>query len=89
MRECICKGKPLHVLTGAWAQRTTKALAASLEAGETVRFADVQLAALLVRKLSEGTKMPHDARYRNLDHHLPDCPCSPRVRAERPPALTP
>lgn len=83
-KECLCKGKPLHVLVGAWAQRSKQAVAEGVNGGRPANFKDLQLTALLVRKLSEGTPMPFDARYRNLDHHLPDCPCSPRFRASPP-----
>lgn len=75
---CICRGKPLNQLMAAWATRTKATIADGVVGGRAVTFKDLTLTAILVRKLSEGTNMPFDARYRQHDHHLATCPCSPR-----------
>lgn len=88
-KTCICKGQPLHVLIGAWSQRSKAAVAQGVANGKATDFKTLQLTGMLVRKLSEGTSMPFDARYRNLDHHLPDCPCSPRFQPPAPAGSAP
>lgn len=84
-KECICKGQPLHVLMGAWAQRAKQSVASGVSTGKPASFKELQLEAMLVRKLSEGTSMPFDARYLQRDHHLSECPCSPRFVASGTP----
>jgi hypothetical protein len=76
---CICKGQPLNRLVAAFATRSKAAVAEGVGTGKPVDFKQLQLTAVLVKKLADGdSKMPFDARYRSLDHHLPECPCSPR-----------
>lgn len=78
-KECICKGKPLNVLIAAFAGRARGEVAEGVIGGRPMAFKQLQLTALLVKKLSDGdSKMPFDARYRLFDHHLATCPCSPR-----------
>lgn len=80
-KSCVCRGQPLNLLVAAWVKRAKRAVADGTTQGRPMQFKDLQLAAVLVRKLSEDTPMPFDARYRTLDHHLSACPCSPRFRA--------
>lgn len=78
--SCVCSGKPLNALIAAFAARAKVSVAERVAAGSTVKFKELQLTAYLVKALAEGRKSAFDARYRSLDHHLPECPCSPRFR---------
>jgi len=82
-RACLCQGRPLNELVAAFAARTRRGLATQLREGKQVEFKQMQLTAYLVKALAEGRKSAFDARYRTLDHHLPECPCSPRFQAAR------
>lgn len=79
VRDCICKGQPLNRLVAAFAARSRASVAEGVGNGKPVEFKQLQLTAVLVKKLADGdSKMPFDPRYLRLDHHLQECPCSPR-----------
>lgn len=78
--SCICKGRPLNELVAAFGARARESVAARISAGTPVNFKELQLTAYLVKALSESRKSAFDARYGKLDHHLPECPCSPRFQ---------
>lgn len=78
-RDCICKGQPLNRLVAAFASRARQRVEGGVGEGKPVHFKTLVLTAVLVQKLSAGdSKMPFDVRYRLLDHHLAECPCSHR-----------
>lgn len=89
LRTCICQGRALNELVAAFSARSKRTVAEQLRNGTPVEFRQLQLTAYLVKALAEGRKSAFDARYRHLDHHLPECPCSPRFQAGRQAVDTP
>jgi hypothetical protein len=81
-KRCICLGRSVNELLAAWYGRARKRIAAGVVNGQPPPdMNELRLTVTLIRALSEGReKGPFQARFRSLDHHLVDCPCSPSYR---------
>jgi len=85
-KRCICKGRPLHELMGPFAARMRPSVAAGVDNGQPTNFRRIATTAQLVKALSEGKSWAFQARFDGYDHHLADCPCSPRFQVVDSPA---
>lgn len=79
--RCICKGKPLHELLAPAARRLQTGVEEGTLDGHPASFDRVAFTLKLVQALSQGKQWAFDARFRNHDHHLRTCPCSPYYEA--------
>lgn len=86
-KRCICRGQDFTTLLAAWYARTRPRIAEGLRwrNGKPVwNYADLRSAVTLIRALSEGReKGPFQGKFGHLDHHLAECPCSPRYVASK------
>jgi len=83
-KRCICKGQDFQVLLAAWFKRTRPLIAAGTSNGKpTWSYDRLRMAVTLIRTLAEdkGQKAPFLGKFKHLDHHLEECPCSPRYVA--------
>ena len=83
-KKCICRGQDFQVLLAAWFKRTRPEIAVGVRDGKPSWTYDrLRKAVTLIRALSEGReKGPFQGKFRHLDHHLEECPCSARYRAQ-------
>lgn len=84
-KRCICKGRDFQALLAAWFKRTRPLIAEGTRDGKpTWSYDNLRKAVTLIRALSEGReKGPFQGKFRHLDHHLEECPCSPRYVAPK------
>jgi len=86
-KRCICRGQPFETLLAAWFKRTRRRIAVGTVGGKkTWNYDDLRRSVTLIRALSEGReKGPFQGKFRHLDHHLEECPCSARYKPPEPP----
>lgn len=84
-KRCICVGRDFTTLLSAWYERTRPRIADGTQGVRTWNYRDLQMAVTLIRTLSEhkGQKAPFLGKFQHLDHHLAECPCSPRFEAPK------
>lgn len=72
--QCVCRQHTLPALVAAWDARIRPVLAKGVNDGRPIDQAKLQLSAKLVAGIPEGSSASFDERYRELSHHLPECP---------------
>lgn len=86
-KQCVCKGQDFTALLSAWYSRTRSRITDGVMASgkPSWNYRDLRMAVTLIRTLSEyqGQKAPFLGKFLHLDHHLAECPCSPRFVAPK------
>ncbi len=90
-KRCICRGQAFETLLGAYTARAKARIAAGVTQGKAPpEMAELRMTVTLIRALSTGVGQgPFQARFAHLDHHLHECPCSPRYVAPTADSPTP
>lgn len=81
-KRCICRGKAFHLLTGPFFARMSLRVKEDMAQGASADFTQVKLTLKLVQALADDKTWPFETRFDKYDHHLSECPCSPRFQGE-------
>lgn len=71
---CVCRAQGLPALVAAYRDRVQPVLTRAVNEGRPIDQPKLQLSLKLLVGIPEGAPAAFDERYRELSHHLPECP---------------